>query len=379
MVKPFGLSILDQAVPVSPVAMRLVTVGVQALWKRIVASHPQAESRPLLLSYDVHPSPEGPVLIEVNTNAGGVLTAIEAARLGNDCCADLQQNLLEARLLALFQRDLLGPDREQTGVVAIVDDQLEAQALLAEMQALAELIRPHAMDVRVLDAADLAYREGRLRHGDDAIDRVYWRSTDFLLAEPAHADVCRAVREGTTVIAPSPEAYEAIANKQRFVEWSAQTELSRDEETGMVLRIAETLPMAARNTSDWYAARRDWVFKPISGYASRGVYVGKSISRRKLEELPAADYLAQRYAPHPVIDRDGREWKYDVRFFADRGQVIGAAARVFHGQVVGLREPGSGFAPIRVGNACCLIGALASARVAGSSDASAQADDIREA
>ena len=370
LVKPFGLSILDQAVPVSPVAMRLVSVGIEALWTRIVAAHPQADSRPLLLSYDVHPSPEGPVLIEVNTNAGGVLTAIEAARIGNDCCAGLQQNLLEARLLALFQRDLLGPDREQTGIVAIVDDQLESQALLAEMQALAQLIRPHAMDVRVIDAADLAYRDGRLRHGSDAIDRVYWRSTDFLLTEPAHADVRRAVLKGSTVLAPSPEAYEAIADKRRFVEWSAQPELSRDAGTGLSFRIAETQRMSARTASDWYADRRDWVFKPVSGYASRGVYVGKSVSRRKLDELPAADYLAQRYAPHPVIDRQGREWKYDVRFFADRGQVIGAAARVFHGQVVGLRDPGSGFAPIRVGNACCMLGALALARF-GSDDSPA--------
>lgn len=359
MVKPFGLSILAEAVPVSAVAMRLVSDGVEALWKRIVAARPQAESRPLLLSYDVHPSPEGPVLIEVNTNAGGVLTAIQAARLGNDCCADLQHSLLESRLLALFQRDLLGPDPERTGVVAIVDDQLESQPLLAEMRALAQLIRPHAMDVRVIDAADLAYRDGLLRHGADAIDRVYWRSTDFLLAEPAHADVRRAVREGTTVIAPSPEAYEAIADKRRFVEWSEHAELSRDDEAGLSFRIAQTLPMTARTTQDWYADRRDWVFKPVSGHASRGVYVGKSVSRRKLEELPAADYLAQRYAPHPVLDREGREWKYDVRLFADRGQVIGAAARVFQGQVVGLRDPGSGFAAIRVDNACCLLSALA--------------------
>lgn len=363
MVKPFGLSILDEAVPVSPVAMRLVTVGVEALWKRIVATHSQAELRPLLLSYDVHPSPEGPVLIEVNTNAGGVLTAIAAARIGNDCCAELQQNLLEARLLTLFHRDLLGPDPERTGIVAIVDDQLESQPLLAEMHALAELIRPHAVDVRVIDTSDLSYQDGRLRHRGDPIDRVYWRSTDFLLVEPAHAPVRRALEERTTLLAPSPEAYEAIADKRRFVEWSAQPELSRDQETGWSFRIAETLRMADRAPGDWYADRHNWVFKPISGYASRGVYVGKTVSRRKLDELPAAEYLAQRYAPHPVIDRDGREWKYDVRFFADRGQVIGAAARVFHGQVVGLRNPGSGFAPIRVGDACCLLGALASAKL----------------
>ncbi|MGQ0622677.1 MAG: hypothetical protein ACT4QA_22690 [Panacagrimonas sp.] len=120
--------------------------------------------------------------------------------------------------------------------------------------------------------------------------------------------------------------------------------------------------MSTRSAAAWYAERSEWVFKPASGYGSRGVYVGKSISRRKLDELPADAYLAQRYAPHPVIDRDGRQWKYDVRFFADRGRVIGAAARVFHGQVVGMREPGSGFAPIQVGAACCLIGALVAAR-----------------
>ena len=99
--------------------------------------------------------------------------------------------------------------------------------------------------------------------------------------------------------------------------------------------------MTAKSAADWYVKREDWVFKPVSGHGSRGVYVGKSISRKKLAELPAVDYVAQRYAPHPLIDRDGHAWKYDVRFFADRGSGIGAAARVFQGQVVGMRGAGS--------------------------------------
>ena len=354
----FGLQVLDDWVPVSSVAQRLVSIGTETLWARIVAENPLAESRPLLLSYDVHPTPEGPVLIEVNTNAGGVLTAMQAARQGNECCADWEHGQLEARLLALFRRDLLGPDKQKTGVVAIVDDQLLSQPLLAEMQALADLIRPLAEDVRVLDAAELTFSEGRLRHLGTTIDRVYWRSTDFLLTESAHGSIRRAVVEGTTILAPSPEAYAAIADKRRFIEWSAQPELARDEISGLFFRVAETMPMNARPVEEWYADRSHWVFKPASGYASRGVYVGKSVSRKKLAELPADAYLAQRYAAHPVIDRDGREWKYDVRFFADRGRIIGAAARVFQGQVVGMREPGSGFAPIRVDAACCLIGAL---------------------
>ena len=338
-----------------------VTRGIEVLWTRIVEARPEADARPLLLSYDVHPTPDGLVLIEVNTNAGGILTAMQAARHTNEHCADWEYDLLEERLVALFRRDLLGDDKESTGVVAIVDDQLASQPLLAEMRELADLLRPHAEDVLVVDAADLEFRDGRLRYSNRPIDRVYWRSTDFLLRDPVHAPVQRAVLDGSTILAPSPEAYQAIADKRRFMEWSKHSELSRDAVTGVTFRVAETVPLSEKTVSDWYSQRSEWVFKPVSGSASRGVYVGKSISRVKLASLPADGYLAQRYAPHPVVDRDGKEWKYDVRLFADRGQVIGAAARVFQGQVVGMRNPGSGFAPIRVDSTCCLVGALAAA------------------
>jgi hypothetical protein len=334
---------------------------VASLWKRIVAANPRADSSPLLLSYDIHPTADGPVLIEVNTNAGGVLSAFEAARRVNNCCSDWEQGRLHERLLELFRRDLLGNDPLRTGTVAIVDDRLASQPLLGEMHALAAMMRGQGADVRVVDASELGYCVGRLRHGDTPIDRVYWRSTDFVLAALEHEAVRRAVAEGTTTIAPSPDAYSAIADKRRFVEWSREPELARDAVNGVSFRIAETVPMNTRPCDAWYAQRKEWVFKPVCGHASRGVYVGKRISRQKLAALPPDDYLAQRYAPHPAFDRDGTAWKYDMRFFADRGQIISAAARVFRGQVVSMRAPGSGFASIRVDAACCLIGALTDA------------------
>ena len=357
----YGLPILDTPVPVSTTALRLVTRGVRELWQRIVAADPGAESRPLLLSYDVHPTPAGPVLIEVNTNAGGVLTAIRAAQHANDCCPDAERNALVGRLLALFQRDLLGPDAVTTGHVAIVDDRLATQPLLPEMFALAELLRPYARRVSVVDAEEVSFRGGRLWHGAHAIDRIYWRSTDFLLTDPVHDGIRRAVEAGSVLLAPSPAAYRAIADKRRLLDWSGNPFLGSDD--GSTFQVAETRRLSERGIDAWYAERADWVFKPIDGFGSRGVYVGKSISRARLASLPPDQYLAQRYTPHPVVDRDGREWKYDVRLFADRGEVIGAAARVFHGQVVGMKVPGSGFAPLRVGEACCLVGAMgASAR-----------------
>lgn len=353
---PFGLPVLAEPVPIAQATLDLVRRGIATLWSRIVAADPRADERPLLLSYDVHPAPAGPVLIEVNTNAGGIATAIQAAREINTCCRDWEQDVMEERLLALFRRDLLGGPGP--GVVAIVDDALATQPLLPEMHALADLMRRHAPQVLVVDAAELQYAEGRLRHGATAIDRVYWRSTDFLVAEPRHAAVRRAMEEGSTILAPSPQAYAAIADKRRFLDWSRDPELARDGASGQAFRIAETVPMAERTAGQWHADRAEWVFKPASGYASRGVYIGKSISHHKLAELPFESYLAQRYAPHPVVDRDGRAWKYDIRFYADRGAVIGAAARVFQGQVVGMRGPGAGFAPVRIGDSCCLVNAL---------------------
>ena len=353
--------VLAESVPVSPAALRLVSSGIHTLWERIVAADPRADASPLLLSYDVHPTADGPVLIEVNTNAGGVLAALAAARQVNDCCAEWEQDRLHGRLLELFQHDLLGGEPRKAGVVAIVDDALASQPLLGEMRALGAMMRDQGADVRVIDAAELDYRDGRLRHGDLAIDRIYWRSTDFTLEEPRHASVRRAVAEGTTVLAPSVQAYQAIADKRRFVEWSQHPELARDAVTGQRFLIAETVPMNSRTADAWHDDRKHWVFKPVSGHGSQGVYVGKSISRHRLLQLPADQYLAQRYFPHPKLERAEVVWKYDIRLFADRGQIIGAAARLFQGQVMGMRTPGSGFAPIRVDSACCLIGALVQA------------------
>jgi hypothetical protein len=355
--KPFGLTVLDVPVAVPTADFRLVQAGVAGLWRRIVAADAHAEQRPLLLSYDVHPGPDGPLLIEVNTNAGGLLTAIRAARNGNECCADWEQGRLERRFVELFRRDLLAPSPAATGVLAIVDDALDAQPLLPEMHGIARLLRPYAREVLVVDAAELTYADGRLRRGATPIDRIYWRSTDFLLEQPGHAAIRRAVDEGATALGPSPAAYAAIADKRRLLDWSAAPVLVRDAESGQSFRVAEARLLGSRPLARWHAERGDWVFKPASGYASRGVYVGKNISRQKLEQLPG-EYLAQRYAPHPKVQRAGVDWKYDLRFFADRGEVIGAVARVFQGQVVGMRAPGSGFAPVRVGDACCLTRAL---------------------
>jgi hypothetical protein len=111
---PLHAPVLHEAVPLSLKDFRLISAGISSLWKRIVAEHPEADAHSLLLSYDVHPTPDGAALIEVNTNAGGVLAAFRAARALNDCCANWGQYELQSRLLELFRHDLLGKVAEST-------------------------------------------------------------------------------------------------------------------------------------------------------------------------------------------------------------------------------------------------------------------------
>ena len=113
------------AIPLSQGALDLVKRGVAVLWSRISAADPRAEDRPLLLSYDVHPTPHRPVLIEVNTNAGGLRPP--CGRLDMSRSAPGMEHATLESASRVFRHDLLGDDPSLAGVVAIVDDELASR------------------------------------------------------------------------------------------------------------------------------------------------------------------------------------------------------------------------------------------------------------
>ena len=112
------------------------------------------------------------MLIEVNTNAGGIAAAMWAARHVNVCCADWEHATLEKRLLALFQRNLVGDAPSHTGVVAMVDDNLASQPLLPKC-AHSPTCCVDGFDGSRSRCSGTGYRDGRLRRGEVAIDRIY--------------------------------------------------------------------------------------------------------------------------------------------------------------------------------------------------------------
>ena len=117
--------------------------------------------------------------------------------------------------------------------------------------------------------------------------------------------------------------------------------------------VPETRPLEALGLEAAWRSRREWVFKPAAAFASRAVYRGDKISRRKLEEIAAlGGFVAQRRVePGLVAVATGegpRRMKFDVRAYAYQGQVLLLGARVYEGQVTNLRTPGGGFSAICV-------------------------------
>ncbi|MEX0839526.1 MAG: hypothetical protein WD034_08340 [Parvibaculum sp.] len=303
-------------------------------------------------SFDFHLAATGPKLIEVNTNAGGAflqplfLDAVTPARA-------MQGFAPEEMLLDAWAR--LRPGRPLRRV-AIVDEAPETQALYLDMRLAAAALEGRGLAVDILDRKALRREGGALLGPRGPIDMVYNRLVDFHLREPESAVLNDAWAAGEAVVAPNPQVYRAFADKHLLVALSdpeAVAALAAEAHADAAL-VLDTVPhteLVDRASADrLWAARRDYVFKPAEGYASRGVYRGDKISHKKWGEIAGAGYLAQRFAEPSQralrLAGGPAAHKADIRVWAHGAEPLFSAARLYGGQVTGFRGEGAGFAPI---------------------------------
>ncbi|MDP1628488.1 hypothetical protein [Parvibaculum sp.] len=303
-------------------------------------------------SFDFHLAASGPKLIEVNTNAGGAflqplfLDAVSPARTSGGFAP-------EEMLLDAWAR--LRPGRPLRRV-AIVDDAPETQALYLDMRLCAAALEARGIAVDILDRAALRREGGALLGPRGPIDMVYNRLVDFHLREPESAALKGAWEAGEAVVAPNPDVYRAFADKHLLIALSdpeAAAALAAEAHADAAL-VLDTVPhtelVGPASAERLWEARRDYVFKPAEGYASRGVYRGDKISRKKWCEIAGEAYLAQRFAEPSqralLLAGGPAAHKADIRVWAHGAEPLFAAARLYGGQVTGFRGEGAGFAPI---------------------------------
>lgn len=316
------------------------------------------------LAFDFHVGGAAPQLIEINTNAGGSLLVTQLERAwANDAAAEQA----EAALLRMFRDEWRAwqPGRPlQT--VAIVDEMPEQQYLYPEFVRWQKLFEAAGIHCLICAPEHLHCDEaGRLWHGEQSIDLLYNRLTDFTLTTETCAAIHtawqsqRSGQTSGTLVTPHPQAHALWADK-RNLQWLSDAGvlqhfgLSAAQAEAIVRCVPRTVVVTPADAEHYWSTRKQWFFKPQAGFGSRATYRGDKVTKRVFEDIMQGGYVAQTFAPppeiviHPSDDDEAISLKYDLRVYAYDGQIQLLAARLYQGQTTNFRTPGGGFAPVRL-------------------------------
>jgi hypothetical protein len=299
------------------------------------------------------------------------------------CCAPLRTRLaghgdpdrVEAEVVEMLRHEWHATGRTDALTrIAIVDEAPAGQFLYPEFLLFQKLFARHGIEAVIADPAALAIRDRRLWYGQQAVDLVYNRLTDFALEQPANATLREAYRADLAVITPHPRAHALYADKRNLAllsdrDWLDGAGIAPAVRDILTRGVATTRIVDPAHAAQLWAERKRLFFKPVSGFGSRAVYRGDKLTRRVWEEILSAAYVAQELVPpaeQPVDAARGSAsvaggrtpgatdtaeaamLKSDVRHFVYRGETQLVTARLYQGQTTNFRTPGGGFAPVFV-------------------------------
>ncbi|MGK0526132.1 MAG: hypothetical protein ACI92N_003800, partial [Pseudomonadales bacterium] len=316
------------------------------------------------MGYDFHLGPDGPQLIEINTNAGGAFLNTMLARAQHQCCDPSQKTAATKLAMDGFEDAVFDMFKEEwqrqradsmPRCLAIVDDSPETQFMFPEFQLAQQLLQARGIDTLILDPSELEYIGGALTAKGKRVDMVYNRLVDFALDAPAHEAVRHAYLDGAVVVTPNPRAHALMADKRNLILLSDPPTLRSwglsEEEAGYLeSAVPKTRLVSASDAAELWSARRELFFKPVAGHGSKGVYRGNKLTRRVFENILEGDYIAQNFvsAGERTMRVDGTVTtrKVDIRLYTYAGKSLLVAARVYQGQTTNFRTLGGGFAPV---------------------------------
>jgi hypothetical protein len=318
------------------------------------------------MGYDFHLSNDGPQLIEINTNAGGLLLNVALARSQEACCDEMdwafpsnaRRDTLKQRIFDMFASEW----QHQRGAapwrsVVIVDDAPAEQYLAPEFELFRQLFSQHGISAAIADPSELSWQSGKLLHQGLAVDMVYNRLTDFDLSESAHLALRQAYETNAVVLTPHPRAHALMADKRNLIALSQKELLlswgaSAADRKLLAGSVPTTRLVTPERADELWAQRRKLFFKPVAGFGAKGAYRGDKLTKRVWSDIMENDFVAQALVPPSgrMIEVDGvqTDLKFDIRAYTYAGQVQLLAARMYAGQTTNFRTQGGGFAPVIV-------------------------------
>lgn len=302
-------------------------------------------NRSILMSYDFHLNPEGTLeLIEINTNASflALSNCLYEFQGHTNPVADFQ--ISEIKKDILQELELFGKASSKPRI-AIIDDHPEQQKLYIEFLIYQELFKSWGFPTEILD----------FRKITDKFDFVYNRHTDFYFSDPDSASCLDFFKKKTMCFSPQPFEYLLLADKERLIQWNENGFLEKfidDEKTLKIFRrhLPWSKTLTAENSEEVWSQRKTAFLKPKRAFGGKQTYRGSSISRKAFEPLINQDFVVQKFVPAPELQFETpegpKDFKYDLRFYAYRGRIQSAIARLYQGQVTNLKTPYGGFTSV---------------------------------
>jgi len=326
-------------------------------WNEVLFSPRTAKG--VFFGYDFHLNENGAHLIEVNTNAGGAF--LNALLLQSQHDISLRGNStainnLEQGFVEMFRSEYrLERGDAPLECIAIVDEKPAEQYLYPEFILAKNLLVKAGICTVIADPAELTVQTRGVYLNDQKIDLIYNRLTDFSLKN--YPALLESYQSKQVVFTPNPQAYTRYADKRNLakltdVKFLASLNVSEQIINELQNGIPQTQVVIPTDAERWWVERKQWFFKPITGYGAKGAYRGDKITKRVFDEILTGEYVAQRLAMpgECTVTLNGEVvvLKYDVRCYVYDGQIQLVAARLYQGQTTNFRTPGGGFALVRV-------------------------------
>lgn len=298
-------------------------------------------------AWDFHLPPEGGWrLIEFNDNGSGLLLAAAINSLYFETAGGIDREAVETppSFSAVEQRIVEMVKQEATAFfgdaanpsILVLDDaeSLRGGKFRRELLLLAELFRRHGLHAGLGAPEDVRWDGRNLLFGGRAFQFVVNRSTDFTWETEELSALRDAHASGAVYVAPNPFTYSTRSDK-RLLEWLSLPQ--RDGELGispndrrlLSERVPETHVLSLDNVDRLAREKNDFVFKPLHGFAGRGLLDSGAVGRARLRRLVShgPGYVAQRRVPKSTLEiGETRLWT-DIRVWAYRGEVTLVSGR----------------------------------------------------
>lgn len=291
-------------------------------------------------AWDFHLPPEGTwQLIEFNDNGSGFLFAAIINALYYEA-AGLQQEeriVAPARWPAFSQfigdlvqqeaRAFPGEGSEDSFLVLDDAESLQRGKFRRELELLCDLLRRRGWRAELGCPGDARWDGRHLMFKEQMVSFVINRSTDFFWQSDQFAPLWRAFHTGRVYVAPNPFTYATRSDKRllewlSLPDWDSELAIEPGERQLLSEHVPETHLVRPENLEELAHRKQEFVFKPLHGFAGRGLLGSDAVGRARLRRLAKQGYVAQRRVPKPCLEIDGAPLWTDLRVWAYRGEMF---------------------------------------------------------